>query len=145
MLQRAGAERLTRLLQTSRPGGVLIVAQIFAMEWVALADTSSVSVVGMSHESFAASKASTRYGRVLRYYRNVDRLLLLTQTDADEWAMAGLSNVGVMPNPLGLTATTLSPVQDKVAISLGRFSPEKGFDLLLEAWASIAAGFPDWS
>ena len=82
--QRAGARRLTRMLQTSRAGGVLIVAQIFAMEWVRLADTSTVSVIGMSHESFAASKASTRYGRVLRYYRDVDRLLLLTQTDARE-------------------------------------------------------------
>src|SRR3954447_3768172 len=134
LLQRAGARRLTRLLKTSGPGGVLIVAQIFAMEWVRLADTSGVSVIGMSHESFAASKASTRYARVLRYYRDVDRFLLLTQTDADDWAIAGLSNVGVMPNPLGLTATTLSPVQDKIVVSLGRFSPEKGFDLLLDAW-----------
>jgi len=50
-----------------------------------------------------------------------------------------------MPNPLGLTATSLSPVQDKVVVSLGRFSPEKGFDLLLDAWSRVADRFPDWS
>ncbi|HVI20334.1 MAG TPA: glycosyltransferase, partial [Gaiellales bacterium] len=87
----------------------------------------------------------TRYARVLRFYRDVDRFLSLTQADADEWALAGLTNVGVMPNPLGLLASSLSPVQDKVVISLGRFSPEKGFDLLLDAWARVTERFPDWS
>src|SRR3954453_4175533 len=57
LLQRAGARRLSRLLKTSEPGAVLIVAQIFAMEWVRLADTSRVSVIGMSHEFFAAARA----------------------------------------------------------------------------------------
>jgi glycosyltransferase involved in cell wall biosynthesis len=144
-MQRAGAQRLSRLLRQAQPGGVVIVTQIFAMEWVRLADTEGLHVIGMSHESFAASKASTRYARVLRYYRDADRLLLLTQADADDWAAAGLSNVGVMPNPLGVTARVLSSVQDNVVVSLGRFSWEKGFDLLLDAWAQVVERFPDWS
>jgi glycosyltransferase involved in cell wall biosynthesis len=144
-MQRVGARRLSQLLAESQPGGVVIVAQVFAMEWVRFADTHGLHVIGMSHESFAASEASTRYARVLRYYQDVDRLLLLTQADADDWARAGLSNVGVMPNPLGLTTSTLSPVEDKVVVSLGRFSWEKGFDLLLDAWAEVARRFPDWS
>jgi glycosyltransferase involved in cell wall biosynthesis len=143
--QRVGARRLSRLLRGARPGAVVIVTQIFAMEWVRLADTGGLHVIGMSHESFAASKASTRYQRVLRYYAEVDRLLLLTQADADDWAHEGLSNVGVMPNPLGLQTTALSPVEDKVVVSLGRFSWEKGFDLLIDAWAEVADRFPDWS
>ena len=145
LLQRVGARRLSKLLREAQPGGVLIVTQIFAMEWARLADTKGLHVVGMSHESFAASKASSRYRRVLRYYRDVDRLLLLTQADADDWAMEGLSNVGVMPNPLGLQSAAVSPVEDKVVVSLGRFSWEKGFDLLIEAWAELADRFPDWS
>ena len=36
-------------------------------------------------------------------------------------------------------------MQDKVVVSLGRFSWEKGFDLLLDAWAELADRFPDWS
>ena len=144
-LQRIGARKLSRLLRSARPGGVVIVTQIFAMEWVRLANTRSLHVIGMSHESFSASKSSTRHQRVLRYYRDVDRLLLLTQADADDWAMDGLSNVGVMPNPLGLQTTELSPVEDKVVVSLGRFSWEKGFDLLLDAWSEVAPRHPDWA
>jgi glycosyltransferase involved in cell wall biosynthesis len=145
VLQRVGARRLSRLLRKAQPGGVVIVTQIFAMEWARLADTRGLHVIGMSHESFAASKASTRHRRVMRYYADVDRLLLLTQTDADDWAVEGLSNVGVMPNPLGLQAPSLSAVEEKVVVSLGRFSWEKGFDLLLDAWAEVADTFPDWS
>jgi len=143
--QRVGARRLSRLLRSASPDGVIIVTQIFAMEWVRRARTDGLHLIGMSHESYAASKASTRYYRVLRYYRDADRLLLLTQADADDWAVAGLSNVGVMPNPLGMTASALSSVEDKVVVSLGRFSWEKGFDLLLDAWADVAGWFPDWS
>jgi glycosyltransferase involved in cell wall biosynthesis len=145
LMQRVGARRLSRLLGESAPHGVVIVTQVYAMEWVQLANTRGLHVIGMSHESFVASQASTRYTRVLRYYRDVDRLLLLTQADADNWAVHGLSNIGVMPNPLGLQADSPSPVEDKTVVSLGRFSSEKGFDLLLDAWAEIADRFPDWS
>jgi len=145
VIQRLGARRLTRLLRTAQPGGIVIVTQIFAMEWVRLANTHGLHVIGMSHESFSASKASTRYRRVKRYYGDVERLLLLTQADADDWALDGLSNVGVMPNPLGLEAPELSPVDANVVVSLGRFSWEKGFDLLLDAWAEVTDRFPEWS
>jgi glycosyltransferase involved in cell wall biosynthesis len=30
-------------------------------------------------------------------------------------------------------------------VALGRFSSEKGFDLLLDAWALVAHDFPDWA
>ena len=143
--QRLGARRLSRLLRSAQPGGIVIVTQIFAMEWARLADSRGLHVIGMSHESYSASKASSRYRRVKRYYSDVERLLLLTQADADDWALDGLSNVGVMPNPLGLEASALSEVDAKVVISLGRFSWEKGFDLLLDAWAEVADRFPDWS
>jgi glycosyltransferase involved in cell wall biosynthesis len=36
-------------------------------------------------------------------------------------------------------------VEDKVVVSLGRFSWEKGFDLLIDAWAEVGHRFPDWS
>jgi glycosyltransferase involved in cell wall biosynthesis len=102
-------------------------------------------VIGMSHESYAATRASSRYRRVKRYYRNVDRLMLLTRTDADLWAFAeGFTNVDAIPNPMPLTPETPSPRTEKVVVSVGRLSYEKGFDLLLEAWAEVAPTFPDW-
>ncbi|WP_406283997.1 glycosyltransferase family 4 protein [Embleya sp. NBC_00896] len=139
------ADRLTAMFRTARPGAVVIVPQVWAMEWVALADTSGLRVIGMSHESFDASKMSSRRARVKRYFSDVDRLLLLTREDAEAWARDGMNNTGELPNPLPIEPTTSSDRSHKVVVSLGRFSPEKGYDLLLEAWAEIVPEHPDWT
>ncbi|MEV6675355.1 glycosyltransferase [Streptomyces erythrochromogenes] len=141
---RAKADRLSELLRGARPGGVVIVTQVWAMEWVALADTKGLSVVGMSHESFEASQKSTRGERVRRHFREVDRLLVLTAEDADLWIRAGMENVGSMPNPIPFMPATPAPRTGKVVASVGRLAFEKGVDLLLDAWADAAPHHPDW-
>jgi len=119
---------------------------VWAMEWVAAADRARMPVIGMSHESYAASRASTRYARVKKFYADVDRLLCLTQADADAWAANDrLTNVGAMPNPLTIVPGEPSPLTEKVVVGLGRLSYEKGFDLLVEAWAKVADAHPDWT
>ncbi len=136
-VQRRGAAKLTELLRTARPGGVVIAAQVWAMEWVALADTNGLPVIGMSHESFEATKGSSRFARVQRYFADADRLLVLTTEDADAWARAGMSNVDVIPNPLHVTPSGFPDLTRPVVVALGRLSFEKGQDMLLEAWARI--------
>ncbi|MFF3858292.1 glycosyltransferase [Streptomyces sp. NPDC002209] len=141
---RAKAETLNELLRAARPGAVVIVTQVWAMEWVALADTKGLGVVGMSHESFEASQKSTRGERVRRYYPEVDRLLVLTPEDADLWIRAGMENVGSMPNPLPFMPDSPAPRTEKVVASVGRLAFEKGVDLLLDAWAEAAPQHPEW-
>ncbi|MGW0362638.1 glycosyltransferase [Streptomyces sp. NPDC002990] len=141
---RAKAEKLNELFRAARPGGVVIVTQVWAMEWVALADTKGLSVIGMSHESFEASHKSTRGERVKRYYRDVDRMLVLTAEDADLWIRAGMQNVASMPNPLPFMPEFPAPRTEKVVASVGRLAFEKGVDLLLDAWADVAPQHPEW-
>ncbi|MFJ3911995.1 glycosyltransferase involved in cell wall biosynthesis [Streptomyces sp. 2132.2] len=141
---RAKAEKLNELFRSAGPGAVVIVTQVWAMEWVALADTKGLSVIGMSHESFEASQKSTRADRVRRHYREVDRLLVLTPEDADLWIRAGMENVGSMPNPLPFMPDSPAPRTGKVVASVGRLAFEKGVDLLLDAWADAAPHHPDW-
>lgn len=141
---RAKAEQLGELLRAARPGAVVIVTQVWAMEWVALADTKGCSVIGMSHESFDASQKSTRGQRVRRNYREVDRLLVLTPEDADLWIRAGMENVSSMPNPLPFMPASPAPRTEKVVASVGRLAFEKGVDLLLDAWADAAPLHPEW-
>ncbi|MET9963127.1 glycosyltransferase [Streptomyces sp. NPDC006326] len=143
-LMRTKAEQLSELLRQARPGGVVIVTQVWAMEWVALADTKGLSVIGMSHESFEASQKSTRGERVRRFYPEVDRLLVLTPEDADLWIRAGMENVASMPNPLPFMPDSPAPRTGKVVASVGRLAFEKGVDLLLDAWADAAPHHPDW-
>ncbi|MEV7583538.1 glycosyltransferase [Streptomyces erythrochromogenes] len=141
---RVKADRLSELLRGARPGGVVIVTQVWAMEWVALADTKGLSVIGMSHESFEASQKSTRGERVRRHFREVDRLLVLTPEDADLWIRAGMENVGSMPNPIPFMPATPARRTGKIVASVGRLAFEKGVDLLLDAWADAAPHHPDW-
>ncbi|MEU8590093.1 glycosyltransferase [Streptomyces sp. NPDC048664] len=141
---RAAAGRLSSVFRSARPGAVIIVTQVWAMEWVALADTAGHPVIGMSHESFEASRRSSRFARVRTYYEDVDRLLVLTQEDADRWVGEGLNNVGFMPNPLPVMPATASPRTEKVVTSIGRLSHAKGVDLLLDVWAEAAPRQPGW-
>jgi glycosyltransferase involved in cell wall biosynthesis len=138
------AGRLSAMFRAARPGAVVIVTQVWAMEWVAHADTPGHTVIGMSHESFEYSRQSSRFQRVLKYFADVDRLLLLTQEDADLWAGQGLNNVGFMPNPLPMMPGTASPRSEKVVACMGRLSHQKGLDMLLDAWAEAAPQAPGW-
>jgi glycosyltransferase involved in cell wall biosynthesis len=143
MVNRA-AGRLSEMFRAARPGGVIIVAQVWAQEWVTRADTAGLTVIGMSHESFEASRRSSRYARVHKYYADVDRLLALTEEDADAWARSGMSNAGAMPNPLMTTPVTPPDLDRPAVVTLRRLSHDKGIDMLVEAWASIAPQYPDW-
>jgi glycosyltransferase involved in cell wall biosynthesis len=142
---RSGAARLSALFRSAAPGAVVIAAQVWAMEWVTVADTAGLDVVGMSHESYTATRHSSRYGRVKKYYADVDRLLLLTAEDADAWACDGMSNADHLPNPLHVTPSKVSPLTDKVVVHLGRLSFEKGQDMLLESWSLLTERHPDWT
>ncbi|BCJ42943.1 hypothetical protein GCM10010168_03170 [Actinoplanes ianthinogenes] len=139
-----GVARLNELLRTGGPGSVVIAAQVWAAEWVVAADTTGMHVIGMSHESWAACKASSRFPRVLKYYGDMDMHLSLTEADSDAWARSGMSNVGAMPNPLMTVPKTKPTLDEKTLVTLGRLNHEKGMDLLLEAWAPVAARHPDW-
>lgn len=142
---REKAARLTSLFRAARPGGIVIVAQVWAMEWVGFADTTGLTVIGMSHESFGLSKKSSRFRRVLKHYKGVDRMLVLTREDADLWIGRGLNNTSFMPNPLPFIPAGPSPRTERAVISIGRLHDHKGIDMLLDAWAEVAPRHPDWT
>ncbi|MFB4313196.1 glycosyltransferase [Actinomadura sp. 21ATH] len=143
-----GAERLSELFAGARPGGVVIVAQVWAMEWVSLARTRGLRVVGMCHESYQASRRSSRHARVKELYAGVDRMLALTAEDADAWARDGMSNADHMPNALhvlpALDSGSVPAEREPVVACVGRLAHEKGVDLAIEAWAEVAERRPEW-
>lgn len=142
---REQAKKLSAMFRNARPGAVVIVTQVWAMEWVARADTAGATVVGMSHESFATCRRSSRFRRVQRFYRNVDRMLVLTREDADLWIRQGMDNTGFIPNPVPFLPGEPSPRTEKAVISIGRLHDEKGVDMLLETWYEVAPLHPDWT
>lgn len=141
---REQAAELTALFRAARPGAVVIVTQVWAMEWVELADTNGLTVIGMSHESCAYSRTTSRFRRVLKHYKDVDRMLALTREDADLWIRQGMNNASFMPNPLPFMPEVPSPRTGNVVVSIGRLHDQKGIDMLLDAWAETAPSHPDW-
>jgi glycosyltransferase involved in cell wall biosynthesis len=141
---REQAVKLTALFRAARPGAVVVVTQVWAMEWVARADTRGLTVIGMSHESYAYSRASSRFRRVRTYYRDVDRMLALTREDADLWIGQGMNNASYLPNPLPFMPRVPSARTEKTVVSIGRLHHQKGIDMLLDTWAEVAPRHPDW-
>ncbi|WP_394433545.1 glycosyltransferase [Streptomyces sp. SGAir0957] len=135
---------LGSVLDAARPGSVVIVTQVWAMEWLREIDTSGLVVVGMSHESYRYTRACHRYQEIERHYPHVDRWLALTQEDADLWAGEGFDNVDFLPNALAHLPAEPSPRTEKAVCSIGRLTDRKGVDMLLDTWAKVAPLRPDW-
>ncbi len=74
--------------------------------------------------------------------RRLDKFVVLTRQDARNWAR--FDNVVVIPNPISFFPKTVSDGQAKKVIAVGRYTKQKGFDLLIQAWRMVNANHPDW-
>ena len=140
---RAAVDRLSALF-AEVDDGIVVVMQIFSMNWVAEADTAHLRVVGMSHESFDATLNSSRWERVNKHYRDLDLMLLLTERDAERFELEGFNNVGVMHNSLSFYPERTSDTSAPVVVAAGRYASEKGYDRLIDAFARVAPDHPEW-
>jgi len=79
---------------------------------------------------------------LVSHLKQLDKFIVLTEEDKASWTE--LSNVEVIPDPLAFDVAEVSPLKAKRVIAVGRYVYQKGFDLLLQAWAKIQKQFPDW-
>lgn len=75
--------------------------------------------------------------------QRLDHFIVLTEEDAKAWPE--LDNISVIPDPLSFVPTVQSPLTSKRVLAVGRYVYQKGFDLLLQAWAKIEHSCPEWS
>lgn len=81
-------------------------------------------------------------GALIKQLARLDKFVILTEEDASNWDM--LSNKAVIPNPLTKYPNVYSNQKSKTVISVGRYDPVKGFDMLIDAWAIVSNTHPDW-
>lgn len=70
-------------------------------------------------------------------------LVALTKGDAKDWNMDE-KRMTVIPNPITRESLLSSTCLPHRVISAGRLEPQKGFDMMIDAWAKVYSQHKDW-
>ncbi len=111
------------------------------------ADLSLPGVIAVGQEQMylEAHREDVRAEIAGRYPR-LDALVVLTDQDADAFSrfVPDPINVSVIPNAVRALGGDRAPLTGTTILAAGRLAPQKGFDLLIQAFARVAAAHPDW-
>jgi glycosyltransferase involved in cell wall biosynthesis len=130
----------------SLDGGVVITTRPAFNLLAARLAPSGVITVGQEHQHFGAHRPRLA-ADIARHYRRLDALTVLTTHDERDYGalLAGThTRVERIPNPVaplgGGTATLDAPLM----VAAGRLNFQKGFDLLIPAFKTVAERRPEW-
>ena len=77
--------------------------------------------------------------------RTSQRIVTLTQRDADNYKrLFGATNAICIPNPITINDIEPSPLTEKRVLAVGRLAGQKGFDMMLDAWAKTTERRNGW-
>ncbi len=89
--------------------------------------------------------------RMVKYARKLvaeyaDCVVVLGKNDFNNYLThyKHCKNVKYIYNPVTIDVDELSPLKSKRAVAIGRLNSQKGFDMLIKAWAIIEKQVPDW-
>ncbi len=131
---------LSQLTRQERPDAVLLNGLTTACSVLALDRSAAARTVVCDHNHFDARSRPWRWLRA-RLYPRVAAVVSLTQADAARFAALN-PRTQVIPNASPLQADRPAGVAEPVVLAVGRHVAQKGFDLLLAAWAQVAATLP---
>ena len=77
-----------------------------------------------------------------RQVRRFDRFVVLTEEDKGYWG--NIHNMEVIPNARTFNPTSIATLDTKRVVAIGRYTHQKGFERLIEAWNKICRQYPDW-
>lgn len=139
--------RVVALRRTLRSGEFAVVisflTKINALTLLATIG-SAVPVIVSERNNAARQDASPWWNRMLdRLYPRARAIVMQTEGSKIGLPAPQRARSVVIPNPMPVSAQ--APADKRILVAVGRLTRQKGFDLLIDAFASVAGNFPDWT
>jgi glycosyltransferase involved in cell wall biosynthesis len=137
--------QLVRFLR-SQPPGVLVATRPAFNLLAARLCPPGVTVIGQEHMNIEAHRPRLD-ADARRHYARLDALTVLTEHDRTDYAaLLGDSAARLVriPNAVPPMGGGRAALDAPVLAAAGRLTGQKGFDLLIRAFAPIAREHPDW-
>jgi glycosyltransferase involved in cell wall biosynthesis len=129
--------RRSGFLLTTRPGLNLLAAEF---------RPPGLITIGLEQMNLRSHRAALRR-TMERRYEDLDVLVVLTEADRQSYAerLNGHVRMERIPNTVrDDMGPQTADLDAKVIITAGRFTRQKGYDLLIPAYALVAERHPDW-
>lgn len=78
----------------------------------------------------------------MRLASRFDAFVVLTKEDSEYW---NTNNVKYIPNARTFENVMPASLDNKKVITVGRYSYQKGYDLLVKVWDEVHKRYPDWT
>lgn len=148
--------KLKSLIQKEKPD---LISTLCQGEQTALSSVhGNIPIIGEIHTCMRYKKIHFCYKRkgfigkflgelktreLINSVKKLNYIIALTPQDQLDWQKYH-SNVLCIPNPNTYVTNLASDVSYKRAVSVGRLATQKGYDMLIDAWAFVAEKHPDW-
>jgi glycosyltransferase involved in cell wall biosynthesis len=102
-------------------------------------------IVGQEHMNLE-SHTRQRQGEIARRYPQLDAVAVLTERDHETYARAlgGAVRIERIPNAVPSLDAPRAALERPLIVAAGRLTPQKGFDLLIPAFAQLVRRHPEW-
>jgi glycosyltransferase involved in cell wall biosynthesis len=131
---------LNRIIRAERPDVIVLNGLTTACSVLALDRRFAARTICCDHNHFGARSAL--WQRLRRWlYPKVAAVVSLTQADAARFGELN-ARTEVIYNASGLSAEEPSMVKEPIVLAVGRHVAQKGFDLLVRAWADVVRVMP---